>query len=184
MGDQSQNLAEAMKLLAAQMAQMGALLQAQQDATKGRLVETNQRLDTLITRLEMQPMGNPLPPENPAVVVTQTGALNGEGPRANQVYQDFSETPDWQVQRRQYTEQHRQVIPHNRPPFYGYDNDDYEYGRRPPEAGGYGIEPIRGIKLSIPSFQGTNNASAYLDWERTMIMFFQLRSEKINNNWQ
>ncbi|CAL1401727.1 unnamed protein product [Linum trigynum] len=45
---------------------------------------------------------------------------------------------------------------------------------RPPDVGkGNNLTNLRGIKLQVPSFSGTNNASAYLDWERKVMLFFQ-----------
>ncbi|CAL1354204.1 unnamed protein product [Linum trigynum] len=44
----------------------------------------------------------------------------------------------------------------------------------PPEAGqGNNVVDLRGIKLQVPSFCGTNNASMYVDRERKITLFFQ-----------
>ncbi|CAL1413381.1 unnamed protein product [Linum trigynum] len=35
------------------------------------------------------------------------------------------------------------------------------------------VADLKGIKLSIPSFSGSNTVYAYLDWERKLVLFFQ-----------
>ncbi|CAL1411817.1 unnamed protein product [Linum trigynum] len=49
-----------------------------------------------------------------------------------------------------------------------------DFGRRNTGAEFDGaVAELRGIKLTILSFQGTNNAAAYLDWECKILLFFQ-----------